>query len=752
MPVAALWAIALAVASAAGVSAQDQEVVTRVSASQSVFFQVDGQSFHGGAVFSWPTGSKHTLDILPVQYDPLSQTRYTFSHWYASAGALASSGHLVTITADPGIGWYNAEVVTEYAITLSFFRCPDPPCASPGTVWVDQAAFQQDTEVWADAGSTVTLDAAPNTGYVFEGWAEGATMLPPIYSFTLNAPTILYPRFSTARAVQLLTSPPGLQILADRAPVTAPVTLEWAWNTGHSLNVVSPQRDNHGRLWVFQSWSDGGAASHDFQVEPGPSATAVTAVFVPAVQVTLLTEPPRLPLMVDGVTGASPRNLYWAPGDVHTVAALDQQTDAAGNPWSFRSWSNGGASTQQLTVSDADAGAGIRLTATYDPMSRIHVDSTPSGLLLSVNNSDCRAPCDVVSAVGATVSLSAPASFSPTDAVRLDFQGWDGATQTTFSAAAGLKNITARYATSYRLTLTTDPANVGTWHVSPASNDNFYPSGTAVSVGLEAASGLQFRGWDGDLKGTTDPATLLMDGPRAVRALLDALPALPPVPTVQNAAGSTPAAAVAAGSIASLFGSNLAGSTESSDANPLPQTLGGVTLQCSGHLIPLLFVSPQQINFQVPSDLPPGSYELEVHPENGSITRVPFEVSRDAPGLFAAAHAGGSPVTADAPAAAGETITLYGTGFGSYQPMPADGFAVPDSPVFPLADALQLTIAGQKVVPAFAGAAPGLIGVAVVQFQMPEDLDTSSPALIMVSIGGSQSNTVSLPLKTMGAE
>src|ERR1039457_3979815 len=62
----AVW---LAAALASCLPAQVTLVTTRISATAGdAVFQVDGQSFTGAAVFSWPAGSKHTLEIAAWQY------------------------------------------------------------------------------------------------------------------------------------------------------------------------------------------------------------------------------------------------------------------------------------------------------------------------------------------------------------------------------------------------------------------------------------------------------------------------------------------------------------------------------------------------------------------------------------------------------------------------------------------------------------------------------------------------------------
>jgi hypothetical protein len=280
---------------------------------------------------------------------------------------------------------------------------------SPGTVYINGAPFDSDADVWLDPGSTVLLEAKPKLGWFFAGWQQGVD-LPVIYSFELNAPTFVYPRFVPARAINVSTSPDGLQLLADRAVVNSPATLEWGWTTKHTVGVISPQRDKHGILWVFQSWRDGGAPTHSYQVDSVETPASLTARFARGVGVTVTTDPLGLSVLVDGATLATPASFEWLPGSIHTVAALATQTDTGNAPWIFRAWTNGGTPSQTIQVSEAQADAGIRLRAIYDEVSGITVDSSPSGLPLAVDGSACRTPCTVDRVPGALVKITAPAS------------------------------------------------------------------------------------------------------------------------------------------------------------------------------------------------------------------------------------------------------------------------------------------------------------------------------------------------------
>jgi uncharacterized protein (TIGR03437 family) len=79
------------------------------------------------------------------------------------------------------------------------------------------------------------------------------------------------------------------------------------------------------------------------------------------------------------------------------------------------------------------------------------------------------------------------------------------------------------------------------------------------------------------------------------------------VPTASGArlAGGQDAAKIAPGSLISIFGDNFADETvfAPADADPLPAELGGVQVYVDGIRVPLLSVSPKQINAQLPFEV-----------------------------------------------------------------------------------------------------------------------------------------------------
>lgn len=188
---------------------------------------------------------------------------------------------------------------------------------------------------------------------------------------------------------------------------------------------------------------------------------------------------------------------------------------------------------------------------------------------------------------------------------------------------------------------------------------------------------------------------------------------------------SQPAHGVAPGSIASIFGQNLASAAASAQGYPLPLALNGASVTVDGIAAPLFYVSPTQINFQVPSSAGAPLYGEEysqvavvVATPGGTSDPAAADVYYKGFGIFTLDGSGcgrgavlnvnsdgttslNSPSNSAAP---GSYLTVFGTGLGAVDNPPPDGAAEPSQPLSP-----------SKVFPPspgfFAGRAPGMVGV-----------------------------------------
>jgi uncharacterized protein (TIGR03437 family) len=201
---------------------------------------------------------------------------------------------------------------------------------------------------------------------------------------------------------------------------------------------------------------------------------------------------------------------------------------------------------------------------------------------------------------------------------------------------------------------------------------------------------------------------------------------------------------LAPGALATLYGTNLADTTYTDviDSNGnFVRTIGNVTVTVGGTSAALVYVSPTQINFQVPWEVPPGP-AVNVH-----VTRagVPSQVetvtiaANAAPSMFledftngVAWMTGASCEASECNAQAGGVYQLWANALGPKGAAAQDGTPLQyTGSLTPLEVAAgnascQLTIGGQAAMVDYCGAAPGLI-IDQVNFTYPNGVTSSAP-------------------------
>jgi uncharacterized protein (TIGR03437 family) len=722
-------------------------------------FVVDGQLFWQAQTFAWAVGSGHTLVVAsPIQPFGMS-AEFTFQNWTYAGSTLLSPQ--IPVVATAGITQYTANFSTSWALTVTVTNnCGSVSCGGvPGQILLNGATMGSPGPAFYPQSTPEVLTAVPNVGYAFAGWTAGSDQVVAGVTDTVtlkDGPVTAIANFTKATPVTFASNPEGLRLVVDTEPTTAPFTESLGWGTVHNVSATSAQQDSTGNYWVFSSWSDGGAVNHPYTVPQSSNPVTLTASFTPGALNTFLTSPLGLNLTVDGRSNWNIWNFAWAVGSTHTFSAPAIQTDAQGRSWGFTGWSNGGSEAQTVTV---PAPQNATYTATYQQLGQLTVNSTLPSLAVSVNGTACTTPCTVQPPLGTQLTVSAPGSVPAGHNSRQDLLGWStgaGPGNLTLAAPATSTTVTANYHLMNQLVTATSPANAATWNLQPGSPDGFYDYRTVINLSLSPLPGYQFRNWSGDLSGIAPFGTLLMSQPRSVTALFATVPYLP-TGAVTNGAGPTPSSNVAPGSAISIFGVNLADNVQVSLASPMPQTLNGVTVSIGDRLLPLYFVSPTQINAQLPADMPLGPSSLVVTtPEQAQVT-ASFTIAQDAPGLFAltsnkkayalAFHQDGTLVTEASPATAGETLTLYGTGFGPTTPARPEGLAVPQSPSFVVTDPASVQVGTASFPAQSAYALPGAVGIDVVEFALASGAPSGGDFELTVTINQVVSNTVLLPIQ-----
>jgi len=113
----------------------------------------------------------------------------------------------------------------------------------------------------------------------------------------------------------------------------------------------------------------------------------------------------------------------------------------------------------------------------------------------------------------------------------------------------------------------------------------------------------------------------------------------PSIASAAAAAGFSNAGALAPGSWVTIYGSSLASDTRAWTPSDFvggiaPLSLDGVTVTVGGHSAFVSYISPQQINALLPSDVPPGPQALIVGNANGTSAPYGITLEPTAPGLW----------------------------------------------------------------------------------------------------------------------
>ncbi len=225
---------------------------------------------------------------------------------------------------------------------------------------------------------------------------------------------------------------------------------------------------------------------------------------------------------------------------------------------------------------------------------------------------------------------------------------------------------------------------------------------------------------------------------------------------------------IAPGSFIEIYGSNLAGDvTRSWDSgdfsnNIAPTALENVSVTVGGQRAFVNYVSPTQINVQVPSTISIGvTLPVVVTYKSQASQPAYIDAKLLSGGLLApasykiggkqfvyAVHAvGNAAVNAASPAKPGETLIYYGIGFGPLTPfsIPIAGQIV--QTVGTLGYKTEWTIGGAAASVLFQGLIPGLVGVYQFNVVVPPDAQSGDLSLELTQNGDTVKQSLFLPVQ-----
>jgi uncharacterized protein (TIGR03437 family) len=231
-------------------------------------------------------------------------------------------------------------------------------------------------------------------------------------------------------------------------------------------------------------------------------------------------------------------------------------------------------------------------------------------------------------------------------------------------------------------------------------------------------------------------------------------------PGVVSASGWGQFSQLGLSSWVTIYGSYLASDSRSWAAsdfsgNNAPTSLDGTSVTIGGQRAFISYISPGQINAQVPGNIGTGAQPLVITTAAGVSATYAATVNPAEPGLLAPATfdiggyqyvvalfedgvtyvlpSGAIAGVPSRPANAGDVITLYGIGFGRVVPDTPAGEIVQTTAA--LASAFHLYLGGTEAPVDYAGLAPGVVGLYQFNLTVPQ-VDAGGRAYLTFSLAG----------------
>jgi uncharacterized protein (TIGR03437 family) len=221
----------------------------------------------------------------------------------------------------------------------------------------------------------------------------------------------------------------------------------------------------------------------------------------------------------------------------------------------------------------------------------------------------------------------------------------------------------------------------------------------------------------------------------------------PNITSVVNAANG--GADVAPGGLISVYGTQLSPVNMTTSEIPLPTALANSCLSVNGLPVPILFVSPDQVNAQMPFQAI-GDVTLILRTPGGQSNNFNLVIEPNAPSVFLSGVAGPEDnvptvvrnddnqlVTPSHPIhrKSNTALVIYLTGLGPTSPAVATGQPAPTNPLALTLTQPTVTLGGADLPVLYSGLAPGLVGVDQVNVSVPFNVPDGMSVPLVITQG-----------------
>ena len=307
------------------------------------------------------------------------------------------------------------------------------------------------------------------------------------------------------------TNPPGLELVVDGIPQTAPVTVNWADGSVHTLEAPVSQVID-GSRFLFGRWNLGPERIRT--VVAGPDLTWVEANFIVQHQVphavvpegagTVRLEPP------------SPDGYYTVRTPIQAVATPSPDSGYQFWQWRGTLWGHHGRASSPARLRVDRPELALEGLFTRRPLVRIESDLDP--FLLHLDGDFRYGPFAVAADVpDRSILVAVDESRGVPNVVgrRYRFQSWSdgGAISHRVFLSPDTGTIKVNLDEQVRLTVLPSRPDGGTISADPPSQDGYYSKGSTVHLTAHPNEGWEFAGWTGGADSFEPSVSVVADRP-----------------------------------------------------------------------------------------------------------------------------------------------------------------------------------------------------------------------------------------------
>jgi uncharacterized protein (TIGR03437 family) len=219
---------------------------------------------------------------------------------------------------------------------------------------------------------------------------------------------------------------------------------------------------------------------------------------------------------------------------------------------------------------------------------------------------------------------------------------------------------------------------------------------------------------------------------------------------------------LAEGDIAAVFGSQFDfDAPQGATTLPLQTTMDNIQVLVNGKAAPIYYVSPGQINFEIPIDAATGDGTIQVVRNGTQGNLIYVDINAQVPRFILYGGYGIMTTPAGAltgipsnPVKVGDTIVIYALGLGPTSPPVASGTASPTSPLANVPGTTQVCFGVETpffqapcATPSFTGLTPGFVGLYQINVTIPKGISSGNNTMTLFLVNNISSDPVPLAVQ-----